>query len=58
MLIEDKLYLLQIAYGVVVDSLFWNDMIIDARIEELVRAYHRLEALMADGPEDDDEVLQ
>jgi hypothetical protein len=43
---EDKLLILQIAFSLVADSPFWNEMVIDARIEELQIAYRKLDSLM------------
>ena len=47
---EDKLLILQIAFSMVADSPFYENMLLDARVEEVQHVYEKLTVLIGDAP--------
>ena len=47
---EDRLLILQIAFSMVADSPFYENMLLDARVEEVQHVYEKLSVLVGDAP--------
>lgn len=46
---EDRLLILQIAFSMVADSPYWENMLLDARVEEVSNVYRKLNVLVGEG---------